>query len=135
MPAGSNGSERSGMTDDYAKKRLAELHAAAPAKRKKTAPFAVVSLPAAAKAFAVANCPKAMLWLWLLHQTRKTGKRTVAVPNGAVAKYGVNRETKRRALRQWEAAGLVAIEQRSRKTPVVTLLRSVNDRRQLCLRS
>jgi hypothetical protein len=67
------------MTDDYAKKRLAELHAAAPAKRKKTAPFAVVSLPAAAKAFAVANCPKAMLWLWLLHQTRKTGKRTVAV--------------------------------------------------------
>ena len=76
------------MTDDYAKKRLAELHAAAPAKRKKTSPFAVVSLPAAAKAFAVVNCPKATLWLWLLHQTRKTGKCTVAVPNGAVAKPG-----------------------------------------------
>jgi hypothetical protein len=120
------------MTDDYAKRRLAELNAAAPAKRKKTSPFAVVSLPAAANAFAVANCPKATLWLWLLHQTRKTGKRTVAVPNGAVAKYGVSREIKRRALRQWEAAGLIAIEQRSRKTPLVTLLRSVKDRRQRC---
>src|SRR6516164_7418097 len=132
MPASSTSGEGSGMTDDYARRRLAELHAAAPTECKKTAPFAVVSLPAAAKAFAVANCPKAMLWLWLLHQTRKTGKRTVAVPNGAVAKYGVSREIKRRALRQWEAAGLIAIEQRSRKTPVVTLLRSVKDRRQRC---
>ena len=41
---------------------------------------------------------------------------TVAVPNGAVAKYGVSREIKRRALRQWEAAGLVVIERGSRKT-------------------
>jgi hypothetical protein len=120
------------MTDDYAKKRLAELHAAAPTKHKKTTPFAVVLLPAAAKAFAVVNCPKATLWLWLLHQTRKTGKRSVAVPNGAVVKYGVSREIKRRALRQWEAAGLIVMEQRSRKTPVVTLLRSVKDRRQRC---
>jgi hypothetical protein len=110
--------------DDYAKRRLAELHAAAPAKHKKTAAFAVILLQEAAKAFAVANCPKATLWLWLwlLHQTRKTGKRTVAVPNGAVAKYGISREMKRRALRQWEAAGLVAVERGSRKTPVVTLL-------------
>jgi len=123
------------MTDDYAKRRLAELHAAAPIKRKRTTPFAVVSLPAAAKAFAVANCPKATLWLWLLHQTRKTGKCTVAVPNDALAKYGVSREIKRRALRQWEAAGLVAIARASRKTPVVTLLRSANDRRQNCQRS
>jgi len=92
------------------------LHAAAPIKRKRTTPFAVVSLPAAAKAFAVANCPKATLWLWLLHQTRKTGKCTVAVPNDALAKYGVSREIKRRALRQWEAAGLVVIERGSRKT-------------------
>ena len=132
MPASSTSGEGSGVMDDYAKRRLAELHAAAPTKRKRTTPFAMVSLPAAAKAFAVANCPKATLWLWLLHQARKTGKRTVAVPNGAVAKYGVSREIKRRALRQWEAAGLVSIERGSRKTPIVTLLRSVKDRRQRC---
>src|SRR5262249_47395892 len=33
MPPRSVGSKRSGMTDDYAKRRLAELHAAAPTKR------------------------------------------------------------------------------------------------------
>jgi hypothetical protein len=110
--------------DDYAKRRLAELNAAAPAKRKKVTPFAMVSLSAAAKAFAVVNCPKATLWLWLQHQARKTGKRIIPVPNGAVARYGVSRESKRLALRQWEAAGLIMVERKSRKTPVVTLLRT-----------
>jgi DNA-binding FadR family transcriptional regulator len=49
-----------------------------------------------------------------------------------MAKYGVSREIKRRALRQWEAAGLVAIERGPRKTPIVTLLPSFEDRRQRC---
>ena len=124
MPASSTSGEGSGVMDDYAKRRLAELHAAAPVKRKKTTPFAMVSLAAAANAFKVANCRKATLWLWLQHETRKTGNRTVAVPNGALAKYGVSREIKRRALRQWEAAGLIVIKGDLRKTPIVTLLRS-----------
>jgi hypothetical protein len=113
------------MTDDYAKRGLAELCAAAPVKHKKTEPFAMVSLQETAKAFDVVHCPKAMLWLWLIHQARKTGTRTVAVPNGAVAKYGVSREIKRLALRQWEEAGLITIERRPPETPVVTLLQSV----------
>jgi hypothetical protein len=74
--------------DDYAKRRLAELEAAAPTKRKKAEPFVVIRLNAAAKAFAAINCPKAMVYLWLVHQARKTGKDTVAVPNGALAKLG-----------------------------------------------
>jgi hypothetical protein len=110
------------MMDDWAKQRLAELHAAAPAKRKKVKAFARVELDAAAKACAAVNCPKAMLWIWLQHQSRKTGKRTVAVPNGVLAKYGVARETKRRGLKELEAAGLIALEQQPRKTPLVTLL-------------
>jgi hypothetical protein len=124
MPASSTSGEGSGVMDDYATRRLAELHAAAPVKRKKTTPFAMVSLAAAANAFKVANCRKATLWLWLQHETRKTGNRTVAVRNGALAKYGVSREIKRRALRQWEAAGLIVIKGDLRKTPIVTLLRS-----------
>ena len=124
MPASSTSGEGSGVMDDYAERRLAELRAAAPVKRKKTTPFAMVALAAAAKAFKVANCRKATLWLWLQHETRKTGSRNVAVPNGALAKYGVSREIKRRALRQWEAAGLIVIKGDLRKTPIVTLLRS-----------
>lgn len=107
---------------DWVEKRLAELHAAAPVKRKKTELFAVVPLASAAAAYRALKCPRAMVWLWLLHQARKTGKSTVAVPNGVLVRYGVSREIKRRALQELAAAGLVTIEQRQRKTPVVTLL-------------
>jgi hypothetical protein len=111
------------MTDDYAKRRLAELHAAAPAKRKKVEAFAMIELDMAAKACAAVNCQKAMVYVWLVHQARKTGNSTVAVPNGALAKYGISRKIKYLALQQLEEAGLITVEWRLRKTPVVTLLR------------
>ena len=107
--------------DDWAKRRLAELQAAAPIKRKKVEPFAVVPLAPAAAACRALNCPKVMVWVWLLHQARKTGKSTVTIPNGALAKLGVSRIAKLRALRQLEAAGLIVVEWRPRKTPLVTL--------------
>jgi hypothetical protein len=110
------------MDDDWPKRRLAELHAAAPAKRKKNEPFAMIALPVAAKVFAAMNCPKAMVWVWLMHQTRKTGKRTVLVPNGVLAKLGVSRDVKRAALKRLETAGLIVVERPLRRTPVVTLL-------------
>jgi hypothetical protein len=108
--------------DDWVKQRLAELHAAAPVKRKRLEPFAVVPLAAAAKAFSAMHCPKAMVWVWLQHQARKTGNRTISVPNGVLTKLGVNRETKRRALKELAADGLILLDQRTRKTPLVTLL-------------
>jgi hypothetical protein len=108
--------------DHWAKQRLAELEAATPLKRKRTEPFAVLQLSRAAAAFTAINCPKAAVWLWLEHQVRKTQCRTVAVPNSALAKLGVSRKVKNLALRQLEAAGLIAIERRPRATPKVTLL-------------
>jgi hypothetical protein len=107
---------------EKAKRRLAELYAAAPPKRKKTKPFAILDLAKAGRAFAAMNCPKATVYAWLVHEARKTGKRTVPLPNGILARYGVSRETKRRALKQLAAAGVITVEQRPRKTPLVTLL-------------
>jgi hypothetical protein len=104
------------------KQRLAELKAAAPAKRKKAKLFAVLELEAAAAAFAAMDCQKATLWIWLVHKARMTGRNTVAVPNAAVAKLGVSREVKRRALLQLERAGLIAVERSIRKTPTVSLI-------------
>jgi chloramphenicol 3-O-phosphotransferase len=109
-------------TDDWAKHRIAELEAAAPVKRKKVKPFVKVQLDTVARAFAAVHCSKAIVYLWLVYQAWKTGKRTVPVPNGALTKYGVPRETKRRALRELEDGGLITVEQRSRKTPLATLL-------------
>ena len=54
--------------DDFVKRRLAELEAAAPVKRKKVKPFAAVELDGAAKAFAAMRCPKAMVYVWLVHR-------------------------------------------------------------------
>ena len=80
---------------------------------------------ALARACAALNCPKAMVWVWLVHQARKTGKRTVAVPNRVLAKYGVSREVKRRALRQLEAAGLITVERRPKEDARRDFARSV----------
>jgi hypothetical protein len=108
--------------DEWARQRLADLEAAAPVKRKKAEPFVRLSLSWAAGAAAATNCPKAMVWVWLVYRVWQAKSSTVAVPNAALAKLGVPRETKRRALKELEAGGLIAIEQRSRKTPLVTLL-------------
>ena len=53
------------------KKRLAELKAKAPAKRKKPRPFAKVYLDTAARAFTAAKSQKAMVWVWLIHRAWK----------------------------------------------------------------
>jgi hypothetical protein len=109
--------------DDWAKRKLAELEAAAPKKRKKdNEPFARVTLEEAAKAFAAMNCPKAMVWLWLVHRARKIGNRTVNVTTQALKEYHVSRKSKYSALEQLEEDGLIAVEWRAKKNPVATLI-------------
>jgi hypothetical protein len=93
------------------------------ASRQQADPFAVLRLSWAAEASAATNCPKAMVWIWLVHQVRKTKTTTVTIPNRALAKYGISRRVKSLALRQLEEAGLIAVGRRPRKTPVVTVLR------------
>jgi hypothetical protein len=108
--------------DDWTTRRKAELEARAPMKRKKNKSFAMIKLDEAAKAFAASGCSKAMVYVWLVHQSKMTGKSTINVPNGVLAKYGVSREIKRRVLGELEAVGLITVDQRPRKTPVVTML-------------
>lgn len=108
--------------DDWTKQRRAELEAAAPIKRTKIAPYVMLPLAWAAKAAAATNTPKAMVWLWLMHRARQTGSAAVTMPNGALAKFGISRRVKSLALEQLEAAGLIAVERRPRKTPIVTVL-------------
>jgi hypothetical protein len=60
--------------------------------------------------------------IWLFHLKWKNHSNTFSVPNGQLAARGINRKTKYRALRQLEAAGLIVIERRGRKTIRVTLV-------------
>jgi hypothetical protein len=111
--------------EDPIKQRLAELEARAPAKRKKQQPFVKVPLGPAAKAATASGCQRMMVWLYLLHRGWKLQKASFAVPSGALRSFGISKEVKRRALRNFEAAGLITVERRTSKNPIVTLVDSV----------
>ncbi len=85
--------------NEWAEKRLQELKAAAPVKRKKADPF--VKVP-----------------LWWAEAAAKATRTLKA----KLEKKGVARETKRRALRELELAGLIKVTWRRGKTPDVTIV-------------
>jgi hypothetical protein len=60
--------------------------------------------------------------LHLLHQSFKDRRPVVRLANGVLALKGISRVQKRRALGEMEALGLISVERRPRKSPIVTLL-------------
>jgi DNA-binding HxlR family transcriptional regulator len=107
--------------NDWAKQRLAELHAAAPVKPKKPEPFVKVPLRWAEAAAKATRTPGMLVLIELLQRSWKARSLTFTLPNRNLTKHGVNRKTKRQKLRDLEAAGLITVERRHGKTPVVTL--------------
>ncbi len=75
-PAGCNNKE-DGVMDDWAKQRLGELKAAAPARRNKATPSVMLSLSWAAEAAIATKSLKAMVWVWLVHRAWQTKNPTV----------------------------------------------------------
>jgi hypothetical protein len=108
--------------NDWARKRIQELKAAAPVKRKKAEPFVRVPLWWAEAAAKATRTPKALVWVELLHVSWKTKRLTFPLPCGRLEKRGVNRETRRRALHELEVAGLIKVAWRHGKTPTVTIV-------------
>lgn len=108
--------------DDWVEQRLAELHAAAPAKRKKVESFVKVPLWWIAEAAKATKTPAALVCVYLLRASWQAKSATFAVPNQWLKRNGVSPKVKRRVLRSLEAAGLITVEWPSRKSPVVTLV-------------
>jgi hypothetical protein len=102
-------------------RRLRELEAAAPAKRKKQEPFAKVPLSWAKQMTAATHTKRALVGIVLLHTAWKTKRTTFPLPNGLLARLGVSRQTKYRALVDLEHAGLIAVERPLHKTPIITM--------------
>jgi hypothetical protein len=59
--------------------------------------------------------------LHLLHEAWRTGNRVVKLTNVALTEVGVGREGKAIALRELRKTGLIAVEQRPRRNPIVTV--------------
>lgn len=89
---------------------------------KKKDAFVKVPLWFASEAAKSTNTLKALVWIHLLHASWKAKSLTFPLPNGRLERIGVSRETKRRALRDLERAGLITVERLSRKSPVVTIV-------------
>jgi hypothetical protein len=89
-------------------------------RRQKVDPFAKVPLRWATAAAKATRTPKALVWVLLLHEVWKTKGAPFPLSNERLSRYGVTRETKRRALAEMEAAGLITVERRRGRAPVVT---------------
>jgi hypothetical protein len=66
--------------------------------------------------------PQAFVCVWLLHLAWSSKSATFPLPNSRLGERGVDRRAKRRALEALEAAGLITVDRRHGKTPVVTLV-------------
>jgi hypothetical protein len=92
-----------------------------PAKVKKDV-FVKVPLWWMEEATKATKTPQAFVCVWLLHTAWKAGSMTFPLPNDRLAKRGVDRRTKYRALASLERSGLITVGRRDRKTPIVTLV-------------
>jgi hypothetical protein len=89
----------------------------------RTEPFLQISHKAILAGSEVLRGTKQFLvWLYLFHRVWADKSRTVALANQTLSNWGVGRREKYKALRQLEAAGLISVEWRQRRSPLVTLI-------------
>ena len=63
-----------------------------------------------------------LVWLYVFHRVWADKRNTVVVANQTLSVWGVGRREKYKALRLLEEAGLISVEWRQRRSPLVTLL-------------
>jgi hypothetical protein len=108
--------------ESWSARRMRELEAAAPIKRKKqTEPFVRLPLWWAGAVAKATTSPGVLVWVELLRLRWTTKHTTFPLPNGRLKKLGVSRNVKRRVLADLVRAQLISIEQHPRKTPIVTM--------------
>ena len=91
-------------------------------RRRQKDPFVKVPLRVMAAITKATRTPKAMVGILLLHEAWKAKGASFTLSNVKLARYGISREVKRRALAEFEASGLILVKRRNSQTPVVTVL-------------
>lgn len=97
-------------------------------RRRKTEPFVQLTLKLAAAAAKAAGGQRLFVLLWILYRGWKEKSDTVLVSNDALSEYGISRMTKYRALKNFEAAGLIRVDRPESRNPTVTILIGELDR-------
>ena len=113
------------MTDDWAKKKLAELHARAPKKpADKKAKYAYVPLPWGYRALTVAG-RGAVIVLHALHVQKTTSRGDVPITAAFIRQWGIDDKLRGRTLAKLQAEGLALVCRRGKKhrgCPLLTML-------------
>jgi hypothetical protein len=111
--------------DDWAKKKLAELHARAPKKQVagRRGKYAYVPLPWGYRAFAIAG-RGAPIVLHALHEQKVTGRGDVPITAAFLKRYGIDRKTRSRTIDTLVTAGMATARRRGKKfkgCPLLTM--------------
>jgi hypothetical protein len=99
-----------------------EAKPTARARRRAGNPYSRLLLQSFAAAIKASRSQKAFVWAWLQYEAWRSKGATVDLTNSELGFYGVNREMKRRAIRQYERAGLITVERRGREAVTVTII-------------
>ena len=93
-------------------------------KRPRRAAFVMVPLAWVKRLLGAKHFTSWPVAIELLRRDLKYNGRPIPLPNGQLeAKYAINRQRKWEALRELERLCLISIECRSRKSPLVTIIR------------
>jgi hypothetical protein len=92
-------------------------------RRKRTEPFLQIPHKApVAGGKAGAGGRQLLVWLYIHHRVWADKRSTVTVGNQTLSTWGVSRKVKYTALRKLEDAGLIRVEWRENRNPLVTLV-------------
>ena len=90
---------------------------------KRTEPFLQIPHKAIKAGAEVLGSHGLLVWLYIFHRVWSDQSNTVVIGNQTLNTWGVSRKIKYRALQLLADAGLIAIEWRKRRSPIVTLNR------------
>jgi hypothetical protein len=68
------------------------------------------------------RCPQALVWHRLQYLAWAAGSATVTLANKALAEMGVSRLMKYRSLQRLEQDGLIKVQRRKQRSPIITIL-------------
>ena len=94
-------------------------------RQRATGRFVIAPVEGVVSAGAAFEDRRMLVWLFLVYQARLEGGTSVRLTNQALSVWGVDRQTKYRALRSLEVAGLISVERRGKRSPQVTLLHAL----------
>lgn len=92
--------------------------------RRREREFVMVSREQSERLDKVVNFGTERVFRHLLFLTWRAPGKSVPLGNAALAQKGIERHVKKRACLELEALGLIRVEWRSKKSPIVTVLRA-----------